>query len=252
MGIREDFERDGYVVCRGVFGGDFLAELQADFDRIVKQLDESGEEVRTIWEGAKSISKEGAFLWHTHNVQQYSAAWMRALTHEPFLNPVREIIGSDIILHHTKLFQKPGEKGAAFPMHQDYPYFPTVKDTMMAGVIHMSEADDEMGCFRVYPGSHKLGRIENSHGQTEHPVLAKYPLEGSVALEAEPGDVVFFHYFLLHGSKPNVSQRVRKTVLVQMYAGDDEVEPGCQHCDESLVLSGWNHRISRSRAGAKD
>jgi ectoine hydroxylase-related dioxygenase (phytanoyl-CoA dioxygenase family) len=252
VSIRADFEENGYVVCKGLFSSEFLAELQSDFDRIVCQLMDSGEEVNAIWEGAKSISKEGAFVTHTHNVQQFSSAWLRALTHEPFLDAARQILGDDIVLHHTKLFQKPGEKGAAFPMHQDYPYFPTEKDTMMAGVIHMSEADDEMGCFRVYPGTHKLGRVKDSHGQTEHPVLAKYPLEGSLALEAEPGDVVFFHYLLLHGSKPNSSQRVRKTVLVQMHAGDDRVEVGVPHTDEQLVLSGFNHRMTRERAGKKD
>ncbi len=45
-----------------------------------------------------------------------------------------------------------------------------------------------------------------------------------MVLEADPGDVVFFHYFTLHGSKQNVSNRIRKTVLTQLYAGDDRVE----------------------------
>ncbi len=57
-----------------------------------------------------------------------------------FLDIAEQILGPDIILHHTKLFQKPQGKGAPFPMHQDWQYFPTVKDTMIAGIIHVSEA----------------------------------------------------------------------------------------------------------------
>ena len=60
--------------------------------------------------------------------------------------------------------------------------------------------------------------------------------------------MVFFHYFLLHGSKPNTSDKVRKTVLVQMYAGDDQIEEGNTHINERLVLKGWNHRVTRSQA----
>jgi len=57
---------------------------------------------------------------------------------------------------------------------------------------------------------------------------------------------VFFHYLTVHGSKPNRSPKTRKTVLVQLYAGDDRVEDGNTHPDEKLVLSGWNHHATRS------
>jgi ectoine hydroxylase-related dioxygenase (phytanoyl-CoA dioxygenase family) len=133
-------------------------------------------------------------------------------------------------------------------MHQDWNYFPSVKDTMMAGVIHISNATDEMGCLRVYPGSHRLGRKAESHGQTatEDNFLKDYPIDKALVVEAEPGDVVFFNYFTLHGSMPNRSQKVRKTVLVQMHRGDDRVEDGNDHPNARLVLSGWNSFARRS------
>jgi len=135
-------------------------------------------------------------------------------------------------------------------MHQDWSYFPTIKDSMMAGIIHVSKATDEMGCLRVYPGTHRLGRVEETSGQHVNDLLAKYPLSGAMPLEAEPGDVVFFHYFTIHGSMPNRSSATRKTVLVQMYAGNDRVEDGINHPDEHLVLAGWNHHATRNQAGA--
>ena len=175
--------------------------------------------------------------------------WLRALLDDGFLDVVEAILGPDIVLHHTKLFQKPPEKGSPFPVHQDWGYFPTEKDTMIAGIIHVSEATDAMGCLRVYPGSHRLGRVPGTLGQEESEFLAKYPLEKATPLEARPGDAVFFHYFALHGSMPNRSKKVRKTVLAQLYAGDDCVEAGNIHPDEHLVLRGWNHRATRSLAG---
>jgi len=153
------------------------------------------------------------------------------------------------VLHHSKLFQKPAEAGAPFPMHQDWPYFPTVNDTMIAGIIHVSEATDEMGCLRVYPGSHRLGRIEGADGRRENAVLDDYPIEKATTVEADPGDIVFFHYFTLHGSMPNRSDKVRKTVLCQLHAGTDRVEDGNHHPNERMVLRGWNHHIGREAAG---
>ena len=247
--ITAAFQKDGYYLAKSVYSPTEVAELESDFDRIVRQLTASGEEVTGRWSGAamdKIAPKDSVFV-HTHNVQIYSAAWHRAFMQARFLDVTQAILNSpDVILHHSKLFQKPAEKGAPFPMHQDYSYFPTLKDNMIAGVIMVSEATDEMGCLRVYPGSHKLGRMKESNGQTDADALKEYPLEHSTVVEAEPGDVVFFHYLTLHGSKPNRSQKTRKSVLVQMHSGDDQIEEGNGHPNSRLVLSGWNHHAKRS------
>lgn len=247
--IREFFDQNGYYVAKGVYSPAEVAELETAFDRIVAQLMASNEEINARWSGPEMEKIGGdTIVLHTHNVQQFSAAWLRALMHKGFLDHAEHILGPDIVLHHSKLFQKPSEKGAPFPMHQDWNYFPTVKDSMIAGIIHVSDATDEMGCLRVYPGSHKLGRVENTSGQFESELLSQYPLENAMPLEAEPGDVVYFHYFTLHGSMPNRSSKTRKTVLVQLYSGQDHVEIGNPHPDERLSLRGWNSFASRETA----
>ncbi len=249
--IGSRFARDGYYLAKAVFDRGEIAALEADFDRIVHQITASGEQINATWSGPEMERLDAANLvvLHTHNVQQYSAGWLRAFQNPAFLAVAIDILGPDVILHHSKLFQKPNETGAPFPMHQDWSYFPTVHDTMLAAIIHVSPATDEMGCLRVYPGSHRLGRVADSSGNVRSDVLAEHPLEAAMPLEAQPGDVLFFHYFLLHGSMPNRSAHVRKTVLVQMHSGDDHVEDGIQHPNERLVLAGWNHHASRESAG---
>ena len=252
--IQRQFAEDGYYHARGVFTPDEVRAQEADFDYIVNQLQGSGEDINARWSGPE-MEKLGAAqttIFHTHNVQRYSALWLRALLAERLLAYTTAILGPDVVLHHTKLFQKPPEKGSPFPMHQDWSYFPTVNDTMIAGIIHVSDADDEMGCLRVYPGSHRLGRLEGSNGMSAaSEVMAQYPLDKALPLEAKAGDVLFFHYFTLHGSMPNTSRRVRKTVLTQFYAGTDHVEEGNGHIDEQLVLAGRNHAMTRKRANVK-
>ena len=245
--IREFFDQNGFYLARGVFSPDEVRDLEGDFDRIVAQLNRSGEDVNATWQGeqAKKLGVDNKVILHTHNVQIYSAIWHRALLNPRFLDVTEQLIGPDIVLHHSKLFQKPPEKGAPFPMHQDWSYFPTIKDSMIAGIIHVSKATDEMGCLRVYPGTHKLGRVTGTSGQESSDFLDGYPLDGALALEAEPGDVAFFHYFTLHGSKPNLSAKTRKTVLAQMYAGSDAIEVGNSHPNARLVLRGWNHYAGR-------
>jgi ectoine hydroxylase-related dioxygenase (phytanoyl-CoA dioxygenase family) len=251
--IQAQFQQQGYYLAQQIFSPTEVAELTADFDRIVAQLRQSGESINARWENEAALDQLGAtdsVVFHTNNVHQYSAAWLRALQQEKFLEVSRAILGPDIVLHHNKLFQKPAGVGAPFPMHQDWSYFPTRDDSMIAAIIHLTDATDEMGCLRVYPGSNHLGRLADSHGQNGTQ-LGDYPLEGGTPVEAQAGDVVFFHYFTLHGSLPNRSDRTRKTVLIQMHAGTDEVEPGTDHPNERLVLSGWNHASSRTKVAGK-
>jgi phytanoyl-CoA hydroxylase len=137
-----------------------------------------------------------------------------------------------------------------FTMHQDWSYFPSQQDTMIAGIVHVSRATDEMGCLRVYPGSHRLGRAAHTGGQEPSTLLDQYPLENATVVEAEPGDVLFFHYFTLHGSKHNRSNQLRKTVLVQLHSGSDKIENDNTHPNMRLTLRGRNHRMTRDLANA--
>jgi hypothetical protein len=60
---------------------------------------------------------------------------------------------------------------------------------------------------------------------------------------------LFFHYFTVHGSGPNEANTGRKTVLVQMHAGDDIPEATTNHPNARLVLSGRNRLVGRATAG---
>ncbi|WP_171102219.1 phytanoyl-CoA dioxygenase family protein [Ruegeria sp. HKCCD7255] len=250
--VAEFFSENGYYHAKGVFDTDMIASLEEEFDAIVDQINRSGDQIDATWDGTETrkLASEDDVILHTHNVQRYSRLWLDAFLNTRFLDVVRQIVSDDLILHHSKLFQKPSENGSPFPMHQDWPYFPIKNDSMIAGIIHVSDATDDMGCLRVYPGSHKLGRIEGANGRQANNVLDAHPIENATVVEAKAGDVVFFHYFTLHGSMPNRSNKIRKTVLCQIYDGKDQIEDGNKHPNEQLVLSGWNHAISRDAAGS--
>lgn len=246
----KEFQEQGYYLAKNIFSKSEIRELESEFDRIVGQLNNSGEDIDATWVGnaVKEIADSGDKIFHTHNVHKYSAKWLRAMQNPRFLEYATAILGKDVILHHNKLFQKPAEQGSPFPMHQDWSYFPTIKDTMIAAIIHVSDATDEMGCLRVYEGSHKLGRQLGTDGQssTVAQILENYPIEKAKIVEASAGDVLFFHYFTLHGSMPNRSNKIRKTVLIQMHAGNDRIEAGNDHPYEGLALSGWNYFSTRN------
>jgi ectoine hydroxylase-related dioxygenase (phytanoyl-CoA dioxygenase family) len=244
-----DFKEKGFCLEKNVFSADSTEILSSEFDRIVSQLQESGESINARWGSdlTKDLEQSDTRVLHTHNVQSYSAEMMNMIQDKRMLDIAEQIIGYNIILHHSKLFLKPPGNGSAFPLHQDWTYFPTEKNSMIAAVIHLTESDEEMGCMRIIPGSHRLGQIEKTDGHSfVKGIHDRYHLEDAEPVIANPGDVVFFHCCSLHGSMQNVSKRPRKTVLVQLYSGTDRVVEGNRHTNVQLVLRGVNHFATRS------
>ena len=151
--IHTFFEENGYYLAKGVFSPDEVSKLEIEFDRVLQQL---GERDNTDSSNSNGVIKK-------LNVQQYSGLWMATLLHEKFLDIVEQLIGPDIVLNHTTLFEKRATTAPTpFNMHQDWSYLTTQMNTMIGGMIHVGEATEEMGCLRVYPGSHKSGRVESS------------------------------------------------------------------------------------------
>ncbi len=246
--LREFYDKNGYVIAHGAVHARTLAGLIRDFDRVVQQMEDSGEKLNARWNFDTTTQLDAdrsSVVLHTHQVQKYSAAWAKFCFNKKFLDLLQKLLGSDIILHHSKLFLKPAGRGAAFPPHQDYGYFPTATHSMLAAVVFLTPSDESNGCIRVWPGSHRLWPIADSMGGNRE-VAARFPIDQSVPAICQPGDILFFSYLTVHGSLANHGRQPRKSVLFQLHSGTDHTQAA--HINASLTLRGWNHHMTRERA----
>ena len=203
---RQFYLDNGYIVVRNLITSAEASALRSEVHALAERLGNPD----ATW---ASVRDDSARITHCHNVQFHSAAFTRLLTDPRFTAVAQAIIGPNVQLHHSKMFIKPPENGAPFPMHQDYPYFPHERDSMIAAIFHLDDAPVEKGCLRVVPRSHLLGPLP-AVGEDRH--VEGYPTEDALALPACAGDVVFFNYLLIHGSGPNRSDEPRTTLLVQL------------------------------------
>jgi phytanoyl-CoA hydroxylase len=200
------YEANGYVHVKGLFTPEEASFYRQRLHNLAERLGNPDATWASVKTGETRIT-------HCHDVQFRDAAFTAMLVDPRFTTIATDIIGPDVELHHTKMFIKPPEKGSPFPMHQDYPYFPHEKHSMIAAIVHFDDATVEKGCLRVVPGSHRMGPLEAVG--SDH-TLPQYPVEEALALPAEAGDAIFMHYLLIHGSGLNVSNEPRTTILVQM------------------------------------
>lgn len=233
------YEANGYLLVKGLLTRDEAAELRAEAHAVVSRLSNKGHSTEATWSSVRDDqSQKKTSISHCHDVQFHSAAFTRLFTDPRLMGIAQGIIGPNVQLHHSKLFIKPPENGSPFPMHQDCPYFPHQKHSMIAAIIHFDAAPIAKGCLRVVPGSHKLGLIPTTTSDHSLP-KEKWSVETSTPVEAEPGDVVFFSYLTIHGSGINSSTEARTTVLLQMR---DPADPPSEITHESrgqgMMLAG--------------
>ncbi|XP_047995827.1 probable alpha-ketoglutarate-dependent hypophosphite dioxygenase [Leguminivora glycinivorella] len=240
---------NGYIKLSGIFTKEELEVLSKEYDRLFYLKNNPGMEA--AWLGSameKATSGENYSVHSVHNLQYHSSIFANALHNENLLDALEGVIGTeDILLHHTKAHYKPPRVGAPYLMHQDYHYFPFKKHSMVAAFIHIDKADPENGGLCIYPGSHKLGPLEDvgtlEKGDRYHYVdPKKYPIEKATPVHAEAGDVVIFSYLTLHGSYRNLSDRPRRMYLIQLMSAHDEpLDPNVhKSLGQGWVLRGKN------------
>jgi phytanoyl-CoA hydroxylase len=232
------YSDNGYLLVKGVLSSEEARTLRTETHDLMDRL-AARYNVEATWGSASTVTQERTQLLHCHNVEFHSAAFGRLIIDERLTSIASTIMGTpNVQLHHTKAFIKPPEKGSPFPMHQDRPFFPHARDSMIAAIIHFDDAPLEKGCVRVVPGSHKLGHLEHRSEGGWHLPLEQYPLESSVPCPAEAGDVLFFSYLTIHGSGVNTRAEARTTLLVQMRdAADSQLTAG-KEAGQGLMLRG--------------
>lgn len=239
---REQYERDGFIVVRGLFSQD---EINAVKERLAYYIRQG---LRMLKEGQKpekdTVSFEGALIQLEPLVAQgkyipddplYAArkVWnlfghdevlTSFVTSPKLLDIVEDLLGTSAIWFFAdKALLKPPKIGVEKPWHQDLPYFPfEPKDEPqihVAAWIALDEATVENGCMQYIPGSHRLGNITTAHVDThglDHlsADMSKVDTSKAVVVEAKPGDVSFHDGLTLHYSSPNTSDKPRWALVL--------------------------------------
>ncbi len=217
------YRERGYAFFRGLLSRSEAKECRDECHALAERLSKS-HDLDATWGSARAAvpAASATLVLHCHNVQFFSAQLTGLLVDSRFTSACSRLLGTpNVQLHHTKMFIKPPERGSPFPMHEDYPYFPHERHTMMAAVLHFDDAPIEKGCLRVVPGSQLLGPLVHDPKGGWHLPFGDYPIEAAVPCEAKAGDALFFNYLTIHGSGINTSSEARTTLLVQVRDPED-------------------------------
>jgi ectoine hydroxylase-related dioxygenase (phytanoyl-CoA dioxygenase family) len=224
------YHADGFVVVRGVFGSERIAELETEAERLLQRAELiHSDNIRCRWQ---TVAETGECRFDCFDpVIDLSEPCARVARDARLLDVVGALYGEPASLFKDKLiFKAPGTPGYA--LHQDYISWKSFPTTFLTAIVAIDPADASNGATEVYAGYHQQGCMTALDGHYHQlPDDAVDPARG-VVLALEPGDVALFSGFTPHRSAPNRSTEPRRLLYLSYNALSDGGDQRDRHYDE--------------------
>jgi hypothetical protein len=228
---RAAYDRDGFVVVRGLFDPAEMREAAAEADRLLIGCDDlkSVKNLRCRWQDNVFT---GECTFETFDpVIDIGPVCRRLALDARLLAVLGELYGEPACLFKDKLiFKPPGVKG--YGLHQDWIGWDGFPRSFLTVLVPFDPADRDNGCTVVYPGYHRAGPLTPPDGKYRELPADVVDEATAVPLVLEPGDVAVFGGFTPHRSDPNVSERWRRQLYLSYNALSDGGEQRAKHYRE--------------------
>jgi ectoine hydroxylase-related dioxygenase (phytanoyl-CoA dioxygenase family) len=227
----EQLKSEGYAIIRGFLSRADIAAVSAEADRIYR-------------EGLKhhATYRDRNLLFEVLNdpkakrrvvLQAHWTAWISPLMEEmrrsrQYYAVLEPFLGRDIKqITHQIHWKPPGAKYTSYRFHQDARFregsvkaFDYLESSVTTGLA-IDRQTVENGALRIFPRSQRLGYLGLSDdgpimvGQTQDEELRAAGLDPAsmITCEMEPGDLLLWTLFTVHGSAPNMSTYDRRFMI---------------------------------------
>lgn len=235
----DDYDRDGYLFLDSFFSVEEVAGLREELQRVWK-ASASDPRPEVIREPDSDVVRS-VFAVHRDN-----AVFAGLAAHDRLTAVVKQILGSDVYVHQSRINFKPGFTGKEFYWHSDFETW-HVEDGMprmraLSCSIALEDNYAFNGPLMVIPGSQRrfvscVGQTPENHykeslrkqeyGVPDEDSLTQLAGEGGIeAPVGKAGSVLLFDCNLMHGSSSNISPYPRSNVFLVFNSTENRlVEP---------------------------
>ncbi|MGW8380514.1 ectoine hydroxylase [Streptomyces sp. ODS28] len=222
-----DFERDGFLAQPSLITSDEVDKLRRELERLTSDPVIRADE-RSIVEPK---SQEIRSVFEVHKISEVFAELVR----DPrVVGRARQILGSDVYVHQSRINVKPGFGATGFYWHSDFETWhaedglPNMRTVSVS--IALTRNYDTNGGLMIMPGSHKTflgcaGETPKDNykkslqmqdaGTPSDEALEKFAdAHGIKLFTGEAGSATWFDCNCMHGSGDNITPYPRSNVFI--------------------------------------
>ena len=243
----EHYNRDGYVLARGVAGPEVLDLARQVLERWVNDLITVWVEEGLLKDPLADVDFEHRLVeaWEAAGRPLYirsprrdlvSVEMFQFLTHPDLLDLAEDLLGTGEILSHSVFNARPkapDQKWTDTPWHQDAQYFRDAESVHVPTFwIPLQAVNEKNSCLQVAAGLHR-GVLHEGFTDPETEFLGMSPearraLKG-ISIEMQPGDVLCFTQKTPHRALSNRTDAVRWSMDVRYEATPSATATGKDH-----------------------
>jgi phytanoyl-CoA hydroxylase len=183
-----------------------LRDLTENLQRYIQVV------VPTLSDSHAFYQEKGApdTLKQLQHMGQFDPYFARYRKHQRWVAFAETLLGEQAAAKDPEWFNKPPMTMHVTPPHQDNYYFCLRPPNVLTMWLALDLIDEENGCLRYVPGSHRAGRrphgrtsiVGFSQGITDYGVADQ---QSEIAIRLHPGDLVCHHGELIHRADANFS-----------------------------------------------
>jgi ectoine hydroxylase-related dioxygenase (phytanoyl-CoA dioxygenase family) len=238
-----ELDSQGYAVVRGFLPPAQIAQISAEVQRMYLEglkHHATYRDKNLLFEVLDDPKANRRVVLQAHWTAWLSPLLERMRRSERYFSVLEPFLGADIKqISHQVHWKPPGAKYTSYRFHQDARFrqgtvkdFAYLRSTVTTGLA-IDPQTAENGALRIMPGSHRLGYLGLSDdgpimvGETQDEELRRAGLDPAniVTCEMEPGDLLLWTLFTVHGSAPNVSDYDRR-FMINSYVRASDSERG--------------------------
>lgn len=223
----QSFERDGFLAVDQLITPDEVAVLHTELDRLIADPAVRADE-RSVIE-PKSQKVRSVF-----EVHRISEVFARLVSDERVVGRARQILGSDVYVHQSRINVKPGFGASGFYWHSDFETWhaedglPNMRAVSVS--IALTENHDTNGGLMIMPGSHKsfLGcagetpkdnykqslKMQDAGTPSDEALTKMADRHGIKLFTGRAGSATWFDCNCMHGSGDNITPYPRSNVFI--------------------------------------
>ncbi|MFF0729328.1 ectoine hydroxylase [Streptomyces sp. NPDC004134] len=223
----EGYERNGYLTVDQLITPEEVETYKAELDRLTSDPEVRADERSIIEAGTQAVRS----IFEIHKI---SDVFGKLVRDERVLERARQILGSDVYIHQSRINIKPGFGASGFYWHSDFETWhaedglPNMRTVSVS--IALTENYETNGGLMIMPGSHKtfLGCAgatpKDNYKKSLQMQDAGTPSDGALTEMAEAhgiklftgaaGGATWFDCNCMHGSGDNITPYARSNVFL--------------------------------------
>jgi 2-aminoethylphosphonate dioxygenase len=218
--LQATWDRDGFVVARGLIDEGPIEQAGRDADRVRDEFAHliDVRNIRCRWQD--NVFTGECQFDAFDPIVDFSPAAAALARHPRLLDLLAGIYRDTPRPFKDKLiYKRPGAKG--YGLHQDWIAWARFPRSFVSVVIPLDPADEANGCTIVYPGYHRDGPMTSPDGNYHELPVESVDESRAVPLVLAPGDVAVFGGFVPHRSNANLRDTPRRQLYLSFTADAD-------------------------------